>query len=475
MPGGIRENTGGKNGFFLKAVFESMDSFFVLVDEQLRVLSFNKSMADGLERLYGRRLHTGDYYLDFVYEEKREREEKKIRLALAGSVLHDEQIFGIPTQNRDIWFSITHHPVYDEQGKILGAAVHYRDIDRIKSAEQKAIENEHQLNSVLDSMFSSFAFFNKDLTLIRCSPRFKKQVELFTNKKFEYYQPIGFYLSGRDKEKVIEWVQMALQGKEIDVEGTFYHESLGRDVWVQQFYHPVFSYDKQLIGVAFHGINIDDQKRAELELQRSYDRLTTVLRASHDAVWELDFNTGVVTRNENFTLLFGYEPEEQNQRFDWWQKQIHPEDKEAVLEMFEGAIKNKLPQVSADYRFRCLNGDYKYVRDSFCILYDENNEPYRLIGSMQDIDRLESQKHTLQKQNTLLKDFAYVQSHMIRKPIANIAGLYNLLNTYLKTHTDSDIDLKEYLTQMHHSIQELDGMVQQSIAKINGMEENTSQ
>ncbi len=196
------------------------------------------------------------------------------------------------------------------------------------------------------------------------------------------------------------------------------------------------------------------------------------MRASHDAVWELDFNTGIVTRNENFTLLFGYEPEDQNQQFDWWQKQIHPEDKEAILEIFEGAIKNKLPQISAEYRFRCLNGNYKYVRDSFCILYNENNEPYRLIGSMQDIDRLESQKDTLQKQNTLLKDFAFVQSHMIRKPIANIAGLYELLNASLKNYTDSDIELKAYLEQMHQSILELDGMVQQSIAKINGMDEH---
>jgi PAS domain S-box-containing protein len=472
MTGEIRENTGENLGFFLKAVVESMDSFFIMVDKNLRVLTFNKSMAERLKKLYGRQIQAGDFYLDFVSEYTREHEEKKIRLVLGGSVLHDEQQFNIPKQNSDRWFSITHYPVFDTRGNILGATVHYRDIDQIKSVEQKAMENEHLLNSVLDSMFNSFAFFNKDLTLIRCSPRFKKQVELFMNKKFEYYQPIEFYLPEQDKEKVIERARMALQGKKIDIECTFYHEKLGRDVWVNQVYQPVFSYDKKLIGVAFHGINIDDQKRAELELQRSYDRLTTVLRASHDAVWELDLSTGVVTRNENFALLFGYEPEEQNQRLDWWQKHVHPEDKESVLDIFEGALKNKLPQISFEYRFKCLNGSYKYVRDSFCILYNENSEPYRLIGSIQDIDKLEGQKHMLQKQNTLLKDFAYVQSHMIRKPIANIAGLYELVNTHLINHTDLDTDLKAYLEQMHQSIMELDNMVKQSIDKINGMEES---
>lgn len=306
--------------------------------------------------------------------------------------------------------------------------------------------------------------------LMRCSPRFKKQVELFMNKKFEYYQPIEFYLPGRDKEKVIERVQIALQGKEIDVECTFYHEPLGRDVWVKQFYHPVFSYDKQLLGVAFHGINIDDQKRAELELQRSYDRLTTVLRASHDAVWELDLITGIVTRNENFALLFGYEPEEQNQRFDWWQKQIHPEDKEAVLETFEGAIKNKLPQISAEYRFRCLNGNYKYVRDSFCILYNESSEPYRLIGSMQDIDELMRHQETLKLQNVLLRDMAHIQSHMIRKPVANLAGLHHLLHQHLKGKEVSE-ELHHLLQNMKQSIDELDAAIRNGIEKINGLED----
>lgn len=38
-----------------------------------------------------------------------------------------------------------------------------------------------------------------------------------------------------------------------------------------------------------------------------------------------------------------------------------------------------------EYRFRCENGSYKYIYDRAYVIFDEKDEPIRVIGAMQDI------------------------------------------------------------------------------------------
>jgi signal transduction histidine kinase len=74
-------------------------------------------------------------------------------------------------------------------------------------------------------------------------------------------------------------------------------------------------------------------------------------------------------------------------------------------------------------------GEIAYVQDRGYIIHDENNKPVRMVGAMRDITteklfEIERNKITsdLMQRNKDLEQFAYIVSHNLRAPVANVIG-----------------------------------------------------
>jgi two-component system sensor histidine kinase UhpB len=72
---------------------------------------------------------------------------------------------------------------------------------------------------------------------------------------------------------------------------------------------------------------------------------------------------------------------------EWWDMNIHPEDRSKVNDAFEAAFLKKRTTVQIEYRYRCADGSYKYIFDRAFIIYNNKKEPERMIGSMQDMTK----------------------------------------------------------------------------------------
>ncbi|TKB97056.1 PAS domain-containing protein [Pedobacter cryophilus] len=77
-----------------------------------------------------------------------------------------------------------------------------------------------------------------------------------------------------------------------------------------------------------------------------------------------------------------------------------------------------------------------------------------LKGIIQDITQKKLTENTIYKQNTLLKDFYFTQSHIVRLPIANVLGLINLLDIIT-----SEEDRFEIYKKIKFSVSQLDQIV----------------
>jgi signal transduction histidine kinase len=108
-----------------------------------------------------------------------------------------------------------------------------------------------------------------------------------------------------------------------------------------------------------------------------------------------------------------------------------------------------------EYRYICADESVKYVRDRGLILYNDAGEPVRLIGAMQDIDRQRRYEQQLIDQNIQLKEIAWINSHEVRRPLANIMGLANLI----KEHPDRSEELSTLIGHLQKSSQELNNAV----------------
>lgn len=145
--------------------------------------------------------------------------------------------------------------------------------------------------------------------------------------------------------------------------------------------------DEQGKPFQFITIRSDITKRKEAEVARAealerYDLLT---RASSDTIWDWQIDTSEIIYNQGLAKTFGYHINSIKNVEQWWKKNIYPDDFERVIKTLKAAFLKQKESVQLEYRFRCADGSYKYVKDRAFVLYNGKGNPERMIGSMSDI------------------------------------------------------------------------------------------
>ena len=149
--------------------------------------------------------------------------------------------------------------------------------------------------------------------------------------------------------------------------------------------------------------------------------------------WEIDLvhNTERWS-DENYRIL-GFMPGEVVPSLQMFLSKVHVDDRDRVKEIFNVAMDYNDRQ-----RFECRIGsatdDVKYILGKLVVKRDGTGVPLRINGFLIDITEtkmaaLQEKKVTddLVLRNRDLEQFAYIISHNLRSPVANIVGVANVL------------------------------------------------
>lgn len=144
-------------------------------------------------------------------------------------------------------------------------------------------------------------------------------------------------------------------------------------------------------------LDITESAQRERSLTEALERYNVLMQATQDAIWDMNLITGQTYTNDTLQQIFGYD-EELKDNDAWWNGNLHPDDRERVVAGINEALATGQAVWKDEYRFRCKNGSYKIVVDRSTIIRNEQGQPVRLIGAMQDVtsDRILQQALTNQ-------------------------------------------------------------------------------
>jgi PAS domain S-box-containing protein len=158
----------------------------------------------------------------------------------------------------------------------------------------------------------------------------------------------------------------------------------GSRYWADVVVNAVRDAHGQLLGFAGVTRDLTERRQAEAALRSSEESLARAQRMAHLANWERDVPTGRLWFSAEMYRILGMPPEAFGGTFAAYLSMIHPDDRERVKRALEATLAGNEPY-STEYRLVRPDGAVRVVQAAADVLYDAAGQPFRLVGTVQDI------------------------------------------------------------------------------------------
>jgi two-component system CheB/CheR fusion protein len=169
--------------------------------------------------------------------------------------------------------------------------------------------------------------------------------------------------------------------------------------------------------------------RAEAET-----RFRLAADAVNGVIYEYDFRSGRVQRTRGLREVLGWRPEEVPPVPDWWESQVHPDDRDERQRQFREAVDAGQRHIVMRYRMRHKEGRWLHVEDRAVLVLDDDGRRSKMHGCTVDVTHLKVAEEQLRRLNAELREadrrkdeFVATLAHELRNPLAPIRNAARLL------------------------------------------------
>lgn len=176
--------------------------------------------------------------------------------------------------------------------------------------------------------------------------------------------------------------------------------------------------DKKLNELSNYLENEVKVKVAELNL--SNERFNLLSKATNDALWDWKIKEDRLWCNDSFYIMTGLRADKEIS-FTQFAELIIEEDRKRIKENYESAVKNKITYISDEYSIRRIDNSLINVYNRSYIVYDETDNPIRMLGALQDV--------TLQKK---IQHQILFEKDLSDTVINSLPGVFYMFNDKMK-------------------------------------------
>lgn len=345
------------------------------------------------------------------------------------------------------WFSITAYPCLE------GLTVFLKDTTPAHHTQEQLRHSENKLRAILDSTTDSNVLISPDFSILSFNETARANMLRFFGRQAYEGEDFRNYLFKDTEEIFYRAFAKAMQGERTELEWQLNPGNF--KAWFRSGYYPVHDPHGNIIGVSLNVTDIDARKNAELELAGSEHILAAIYNSTTEANCFVSPDRKILYFNkvayETMKARAGVPPK----AGDDLQPYLKAEFRDEHEKYFERALRgNTIRLERNDGRDWYLFSLFP-VHDSEGILVGVAETSSKITQSKQNELRVLSQ-------NERLKNIMWQQCHEVRRPVANILGLAQLLATDAQTTGAYNATHLEYLIR---TTEELDAIIHRIVAQ----------
>lgn len=374
---------------YQRALLDNFPFLVWLKDEQSRFLAVNQPFANAAGFTTTDEL-LGKTDLDFWPQELAEAyraDDKTVQES--GQPKNVEEL--VEVQGERTWFETYKSPLIVD-GKIIGTVGYARNITERKLSEIAVAESQNLLRTIIDTAPIRVFWKDCNLNYLGCNIAFAKDAGMTSPN--DLIGKDDYQMGWKDQAELYRVDDRAVI--ESGIPKISYDEPQtspnGDPIWLRTSKVLLKNTDNETIGLLGIYEDITERKCVELALKESQSLLQTAQRAARLGHYIADLRnmpmSATWTNDLLFDEIFGIDNSFVRNMKNWMQL-IHPDDRERVIDTFKQFIKTSPGIESIDsviYRIiRPNDGSERWIEAWACNFYDEQDNPLRQVGMIQDI------------------------------------------------------------------------------------------
>ncbi len=343
-------------------------------------------------------------------------------------------------------FNLRGGPVLSEKGELIAVFGLHTDISERKRYETSLKAYGNRITNILESITDGFFSLNNDWEVTY----WNKEAENLALVKRETIINENIWNHLPEAKKLLFYTKFnEAKDKNVKVGFEEYFELLGK--WFDLSAYP----GKEGLSVYFR--DVTEKKKIDEQIRIAKERYDLVARATREAVYDWNILENHLEWSDVYYNIYDYDKTGKFETLENWEKNLHPEDREEVVDHLMKCVNSTKVKWEREYRLIKKNKQIASVLERGFIVRDETGQAVRMIGALQDITEIKQneialeelnfqlQKHAgdLAVSNAELEQFAYIASHDLQEPLRMVTSFLTQLQR--KYNDQLDDKARQYI------------------------------
>ena len=328
------------------------------------------------------------------------------------------------------WMSSRAEPMRDREGRILQWYGLCHDIDDQMQQDETLRRSEQRLQQLIDAVPINILSFSPSGKVTYVSKRYLDHLGLSQSHFEDFNSIVEELIHPEDASKVQRAVSDGFDTRKPFTVRFRRRERDGSYRWSEGRAEPLCEPDGTVVQWYVVSIDIDEEVRAQQALREREQELSVLVDMVPSHLWRVTAEGETTFLNKNMADFLGMEPEERVGVDEVMATIFHPDDVEAVNEVFYRCLRTG-EVFSMNYRMRRHDGAYRWMSGRAEPMRDETGHIVQWFGLCHDIDdqvraedalRRASDRLAKATQAASLAELSASIAHEINQPLAAIVA-----------------------------------------------------